>query len=133
VGGVGRNPHDSPPGEVYRITAVPQAHSDDLRNRMNRYLVSMGIRTVCVILVVIVHGPARWAFAAGALVLPYVAVVMANAARHRRGDPLAAPTPRRRAVAGPPSGPLSGPAGAPGTAPPGSHFDAVRPAHPPNG
>jgi hypothetical protein len=115
----------SPDGEVHRITAVPQAHSDDLRYRMNRYLVSMGIRTVCVVLVVIVHGPARWAFAAGALVLPYIAVVMANAARHRRGDPLAVPTHQRPAVTG--SGDASE------TAPPGSRFDAVRPTHPPNG
>ena len=132
MGGVGRKPHESPQGEVYRITAVPQSHSDDLRNRMNRYLVSMGIRTVCVVLVVIVHGPARWAFAAGALVLPYVAVVMANAARHLRGDPLTVPTPRRRAVSDSRPGARWGPEGRPEAAPPGSHVDSVRPAHPPN-
>jgi hypothetical protein len=133
---VSRNPHDVPAGDVYRITEVPQSHSDDLRYRMNRYLVSMGIRTVCVLLVVIVHGPARWAFAAGALVLPYVAVVMANAARHRRGDPLAAPTAQRPAVAGGEQRPARGPAGPRGDAgngTSGSRLDAVRPAHPPNG
>jgi hypothetical protein len=107
---VSRKP-TSPPDEVYRITAVPQAHSDDLRSRMNRYLLSMGIRTVCVVLVVIVHGPARWAFAAGALVLPYVAVVMANAARHRRGDPIDVLTPSRPAVGDSRPGPESGASG----------------------
>lgn len=89
---------------MHRITAAPQPHSDDLQARMNRYLVSMGIRTACVVLVMVVHGPLRWAFAAGALVLPYIAVVMANAARRRRDGPLAAVGPQRRAVAGPPSG-----------------------------
>jgi hypothetical protein len=48
-----------------------------------RYLVSMGVRTVCFLLAVVVHGPLRWAFVAAAIVLPYLAVVFANAGRER--------------------------------------------------
>jgi hypothetical protein len=50
---------------------------------MARYLISMAIRTACVLLVFVVHGPFRWVFAAGAIVLPYIAVILANASgRH---------------------------------------------------
>lgn len=56
----------------------------------------MGIRTVCVILVIIVPGPLRWVFAAGAIVLPYIAVVSANAAGERRQRPLPPPPPMER-------------------------------------
>ena len=74
---------------------------------MSRYLKSMAIRTVCVLLVVVVPGPARWLFAAGAVGLPYVAVVMANARRSGRdADPI--PTPPRGAVGAAPSEPATG-------------------------
>jgi hypothetical protein len=56
---------------------------------MRRYLISMSIRTACFVLAVVVHGPMRWVFVAFALVLPYIAVVMANAVGSGSG---AAPT-----------------------------------------
>ncbi len=58
---------------------------------MKRYLISMAVRTVCVVLAVVVAGPLRWVFIAGAVILPYVAVVMANAVGERRQhvDPVA--------------------------------------------
>lgn len=74
--------------EVHSITGVQEARSDDLDRRVNRYLVSMGIRTACVILALVVPGPARWFFAVGAVVLPYVAVIAANAS----GAPRTAPS-----------------------------------------
>jgi hypothetical protein len=76
----------APPVVVHSITDAAQAHSDDMDLRIRRYLISMGIRTVCVILVLVVHGPSRWVFAGLAIVLPYIAVVMANAAGNRRGS-----------------------------------------------
>jgi Protein of unknown function (DUF3099) len=82
--------------EVYRITSAPGSRSADMQQRAGRYLVSMGIRTVCVILVIIVPGPLRWVFAAGAIVLPYIAVVAANATGERRERPLAPPPPMQR-------------------------------------
>jgi DUF3099 family protein len=70
---------------VHSITGAAQAHSDDLDARIRRYLISMAIRTGCVILVLVIDSPVRWVFAGLAIVLPYVAVVMANAAGGRRG------------------------------------------------
>jgi type II secretory pathway component PulM len=73
------------PVVVHSITSAAQAHSDDLDARIRRYLISMGIRTVCVILVLVIHNPVRWGFAVLAVILPYIAVVMANAVDSRRG------------------------------------------------
>jgi hypothetical protein len=40
----------------------------------------MGIRTACLILAIFVlHGPFRWVAVAAAVVLPYIAVIFANA------------------------------------------------------
>jgi Flp pilus assembly protein TadB len=88
-----------PQPEVHRITGAQRPHSDDLSQRMGRYLVSMLVRTVCVVLVLVIHSPIRWAFAVGAVLLPYVAVVMANAGQSRR-DP-APPSVDLRAAPGP--------------------------------
>ena len=41
----------------------------------------MGIRTGCVIAAIIVPGWPKWVFLAGAVVLPYLAVVIANGGR----------------------------------------------------
>lgn len=50
----------------------------------------MGIRLVCLIAAVFAHGIVMWLLLAGAIVLPYIAVVEANAGRDKRelGDPL---------------------------------------------
>lgn len=86
-----RRPGKAAP-EIHRITRARGPHSADHEARVVRYLVSMGIRTVCVVLVVVVDGPWRWVFAAGAIGLPYLAVVLANAGGERRGGRL--PSPR---------------------------------------
>lgn len=63
-----------------RITTAPRAHSQDLRGRTRRYLISMGIRTLCFLLTVFTFGHwYSWVFLAGAVILPYIAVVLANA------------------------------------------------------
>jgi hypothetical protein len=82
--------------EVYRITSATGSRSADMQQRATRYLLSMGIRTVCVILVIVVPGPLRWVFAVGAIVLPYIAVVAANASGERREPPLPPPPPMER-------------------------------------
>jgi hypothetical protein len=64
--------------EVHKITNVSEARSDKLAGKERRYMISMAIRTVCFILLVVVPGPAKWAFLIGAVFLPYVAVVFAN-------------------------------------------------------
>jgi hypothetical protein len=73
------------PGEVHRISGAPPPHSADLDRRVSRYLLSMAVRTGCLLLVFVVPGPARWGCAAGAVALPYVAVILANAGRAGRG------------------------------------------------
>lgn len=60
------------------ITSARVARSVDLHTRQMRYLISMMIRTVCFISAVVVTGPLRWVFIAGAIFLPYIAVVLAN-------------------------------------------------------
>jgi hypothetical protein len=66
--------------DAVRITSASQAHSDDISRRQRRYLVSMGIRTVCFVLaVVFAGGVLMWIFIAASFILPYIAVVMANA------------------------------------------------------
>ncbi len=79
---------------VPSITRARPSHSDEMDQRISRYLISMGIRTVCFILVVVIDGPARWAFAAAAVFLPYLAVVMANAGYTRRTIALLPPETR---------------------------------------
>jgi hypothetical protein len=69
--------------EVHRITDADPGLTDDQRGRTRRYLVAMTIRTVCFIAAVFTPSPWRWMFAAGAVVLPYLAVVVANAGRER--------------------------------------------------
>ncbi|WP_432571843.1 DUF3099 domain-containing protein [Kineococcus sp. SYSU DK005] len=78
-------PADDP--GVYRITAAPTAHTDDLGVRYRKYVVSMLVRTACFVLFVVVDHWTRWFFVAGALFLPYVAVVLANAGRESKGPP----------------------------------------------
>lgn len=65
------------------ITSARTSHSDDLHKRTMRYLMSMAIRTVCFVLAVVTSGPLRWVFVTGAVFLPYVAVVLANATDRR--------------------------------------------------
>ena len=66
---------------VYDITAAPAALSRDQAGRQRRYFIAMMIRTVCFILTVALPSPYRWFALLGAVTLPYVAVVVANAGR----------------------------------------------------
>ena len=60
------------------ITALPRSPDDDRRKRMIRYSLTMGIRFVCVLLCVWARGWWLVLCAAGAIILPYIAVVLAN-------------------------------------------------------
>ncbi len=71
------------PDQPVVITSARVSHSEDLRRRQTRYLFSMGVRTVCFVLAIVTSGPLRWALVAGAVFLPYVAVVLANATDRR--------------------------------------------------
>jgi hypothetical protein len=67
--------------QSFDITSAPKRLSTDLAARQRRYLLSMIIRTVCFLLTVFLPSPFRWFALAGAMILPYIAVVVANAGR----------------------------------------------------
>ena len=66
---------------VYDITSAPNGLSTDQSARQRRYFISMMIRTACFILTVLLPSPFRWFALLGAVTLPYIAVVVANAGR----------------------------------------------------
>lgn len=67
--------------KVFDITNAPLALTRDQAGRQKRYFISMMIRTACFILTVLLPSPYRWIALAGAVGLPYFAVVIANAGR----------------------------------------------------
>jgi hypothetical protein len=76
---------------VYTVTDAHRPMSEDIDYRQRRYLVSMGIRTVCFVVAVALAGHAPWWLVAipliGALVLPYISVVFANGGREPENAP----------------------------------------------
>lgn len=72
---------DAASSDSFDITSAPKRLSTDLAARQRRYLFSMIIRTLCFLLAVALPSPYRWFALAGAMVLPYIAVVIANAGR----------------------------------------------------
>jgi len=72
-----RRAHDE---EVHLVTSANRPHSQEVSGRARKYLISMGIRTVCLVLAIFVlHGWLRLIAIAAALILPWFAVVIANA------------------------------------------------------
>jgi predicted tellurium resistance membrane protein TerC len=69
---------DSGDAQVHSITEAATAHSEEMRVRMIKYAVAMGIRMVCLILVFVVDGWFKVLPIAGAVFLPWIAVVIAN-------------------------------------------------------
>ena len=74
--------------EVPRITSAPEPLAEDVARRQKRYLIQMGIRIVCFAGAVLSWGRIpMWAslvLLIAAVVLPYSAVLFANAGRERR-------------------------------------------------
>jgi hypothetical protein len=73
---------------VQSVTSAPSSLADEQAARIKRYLLTMGVRTVCFVLAAITgtSGAPWWvwgSFAVLAVVLPYIAVVMANAVSPR--------------------------------------------------
>ena len=63
-----------------RITTASRPRSEDIRGREKRYLISMGIRTLCFVLAIVFMGHwVMWVFLAASFFLPTIAVVIANA------------------------------------------------------
>ncbi|GFH35333.1 DUF3099 domain-containing protein [Streptomyces pacificus] len=83
---------DNKETEVFRITGARQGLADDVRGRQRRYVISMSVRTLAVILAAVLWNVERHvaivALVLGAA-LPYIAVVIANAGRESAPKPLA--------------------------------------------
>ena len=90
------------------VTSLPQSPQDEADHRVRRYALTMGIRTVCFLLMALVQpiGWWTWAFAAAAIFLPYIAVVYANAGSD--STPSVVESPREQLEA--PQRPASDPA-----------------------
>lgn len=67
--------------EVHSVTSAQTPLSQEQKARTKRYLMSMSIRMACFLGAVVAQGWLRWVLLVGAAVLPYIAVVMANAGR----------------------------------------------------
>jgi hypothetical protein len=86
-----REGHD----DVVRITDAPVNLSQDVADRQRRYLFSMAIRTLCFVGAVISYTNGlhwfAWVLIAGSFFLPFIAVVIANAASPRLPEDVTGP------------------------------------------
>lgn len=75
---------------MYRITSAPEPLADDLARRQRRYLWQMGIRVLCFVAAAVlwpyVPVAVSLTLIAAAAILPYIAVLLANAGRERRDE-----------------------------------------------
>ena len=87
-------------GSFTVITDARGAASQEQATRQRRYAITMAFRTACFIAMIFVPGAFRWVLFAGAVFLPYIAVIFANQAHQRPpgdavggsgGDPSDAP------------------------------------------
>src|SRR6266852_4034831 len=71
--------------QVHLVTQARRPMSEDISYRQHRYLIMMGIRTLCFAVAVIMYAEhLRWLIlipAVGAILIPYIAVVFANGGR----------------------------------------------------
>ncbi|WP_078863971.1 DUF3099 domain-containing protein [Streptomyces sp. AcH 505] len=96
--------------EVFRITGARTGLAEDVRGRQRRYVISMSIRTLAVILTAVlwnVERPVAIVTLALGLLLPYVAVVIANGGRENASSlPSTFVTAPTRPMIAPVAGPV---------------------------
>lgn len=69
----------TPTAEPVRITSASAPRSESRHQRERRYMLSMGLRVLCLVGAVLLDDPwLRGVLLIGAVFLPYVAVVLAN-------------------------------------------------------
>jgi hypothetical protein len=77
--------HGARAEQVHLVTQARRPMSEDIRYRQHRYLLMMGIRTLCfAIAIVLFAAHLRWLIlvpAIGAIIIPYIAVIFANGGR----------------------------------------------------
>lgn len=94
------------PDAAQSVTSAPEPLAADQSRRARRYLLQMGIRVVCFLLAVLLWQRVPfWVsllLIVGAVVLPYIAVLFANAGRERQEAGPQAVLPPLLDAAGPP-------------------------------
>jgi len=75
------------------ITTARMGTSVEMSSRIRRYTITMAFRTACFISMILVEGPFRWVLFAAAVLLPYIAVVVANQANQRGRSGQLSPVP----------------------------------------
>ncbi|MFJ6461234.1 DUF3099 domain-containing protein [Streptomyces sp. NPDC091387] len=98
--------------EVFRITGARQGLAEDVRGRQRRYVISMSVRTLSVVAAAALWNVERYVAIVGlalGVLLPYVAVVIANAGRENTPSlpSTFVPAPTRPALG---AAPVAGPA-----------------------
>lgn len=73
------------------VTSVDHSPEAERRSRFINYTIAMLIRVACIFLAVAIDGWIRWVFMAGAVLLPYFAVVAANSVGSSRAKTKAVP------------------------------------------
>ena len=68
------------------ITTVSESPDDERKSRMLKYTLAMTIRVICIVAAMLVEGWLMWLAFAGAIFLPYFAVVLANAQGPKPGE-----------------------------------------------
>jgi hypothetical protein len=71
--------------QTVALTELPPSPEEEQGARMRRYAITMGIRTLCVLACLFVQGWWLLIPALGAVFLPYIAVVFANAVSSKGG------------------------------------------------
>ena len=100
------------------ITTLPPSPEAERRSRMIKYTIAMSIRVLCIVAMLFAQGWWLVVCAAGAIFLPYFAVVIANVGSpNRQSDVLRPGTVVR--IEGP-AEPMGGPAPATGAEPSGT-------------
>ncbi len=79
--------------QLQSVTTLQRSPTDERRVRFIKYTVAMTIRVVCIVLMVFVEGWWLLVCAAGAVFLPYFAVIIANAVRIERVPEVVRPGP----------------------------------------
>ncbi len=99
------------------ITGARRSLTEDIKARQTRYLISMAVRTACFLGAIFASGWLRGILFAAAVILPYLAVVIANGGREPAGEPPRMADPQLPAIARAPIRPAPLPGDAPDSHP----------------
>jgi hypothetical protein len=69
---------------VYAISDARAGLAQDQDDRAKKYFISMSLRLIFFVAAVLTEGPLRWILFTASLILPWAAVVIANAGRENR-------------------------------------------------